>query len=90
MPGVEKGASLEGNIELNEADIVPLSFTPCSTFKDRNIERSEISDFGDEAFLLHHVLSPEECQQFVSDGEKVGFEEIRGVRDDYRSCKRFV
>ncbi|WAR18302.1 hypothetical protein MAR_000140 [Mya arenaria] len=41
-------------------------------------------------FLLHGVLNQEECERFTGEGERLGFEEIRGVRDDYRSCKRIT
>lgn len=87
IPGVEKGASLEGNIELSESDVVQFTFKE-NDVSTVDINRSKILNFGDEAFLLHNVLTREECETFIREGEKIGFETIRGVRDDYRSCKR--
>lgn len=89
IPGVEKGASLEGNIELSECDVVDYDFIENQEKRVKDINLEEILDFGNEAFLLRSVLTAEECQSFVQKGEELGFEDIRGVRDDYRSCKRY-
>ena len=87
-PGVEQGTSLEGNIELDESDIVDYEFTENQLSRQQEMHKDGILDFGDQAFLLRHVFTPDECQDFVRRGEDIGFEQIRGVRDDYRSCKR--
>ena len=89
MPGVEEGASLEGNIEISASDLKQINFTEDESYNTANIVQSDISDFGDEGFLLHRLLSVDECKFFIDEGERLGFETIRGVRDDYRSCKRF-
>ena len=88
-PGVEVGASLEGNLEVSDEDVTDLEFkTDTTRVIDNVLVRREISDFGDKAFLLDDVLSKAECTWFVQKGEEMGFEPIYGVRDDYRDCKR--
>lgn len=89
MPGVEAGTSLEGNIEISADDLKNIDFVEDTAYKSHNIHLSDIADFGTEAFLLLGVMTKDECQYFIDEGEKLGFETIRGVRDDYRSCKRF-
>ena len=86
IPGLEQGTSLEGNIEISVDDLKTISFVEDESRK--TVTKQEISDFGDKGFLLNNVLSPTECQCIIDSGEQLGFEEIRGVRDDYRSCKR--
>ena len=50
--------------------------------------RQEILDFGDEGFLLEDVLSKEECQFYMDQGENQGFGLIHGVRESYRNSQR--
>lgn len=90
IPGVEEGASLEGNIEISAEDLKQIEFIKDTSHKSSHIRQSDVADFGDEAFLLHNVLTKDECCFFIKEGEKLGFETIRGVRDDYRSCKRIT
>lgn len=90
IPAAEEGTSLEGNIELSESDLRDLTFNAKQENRNKPITHVEILDFGPEAFLLHNVLTQEECQDIIEEGEALGFETIRGVRDDYRSCKRLV
>ncbi|XP_070180405.1 uncharacterized protein, partial [Littorina saxatilis] len=52
------------------------------------ITRSEILDFGNQGFLLHHVLSQAECDHFIKEGERVEFDKVKGARDDYREQQR--
>jgi hypothetical protein len=88
IPGVEEGTSLEGNIEIRASDLQYINFPEDKSYNTINITQSDIADFGDEGFLLHNILSDDECRYFIDEGERLGFETIRGVRDDYRSCKR--
>ena len=88
IPGLEQGTSLEGNIEISVDDLKTISFVEDKSKDTKTVTKQEISDFGDKGFLLRNVLSPTECQCIIDSGEQLGFEEIRGVRDDYRSCKR--
>ena len=88
IPGLEQGTSLEGNIEISVEDLKTISFVEDGSIDIHSITKQEISDFGEKGFLLKNVLSSTECQCIIDSGEKLGFEEIRGVRDDYRSCKR--
>lgn len=90
IPGLEHGTSLEGNIEISVDDLKTLLFVKDESFDNSFIAKHEISDFGDTGFLLKNVLSPKECKCIIDSGENTGFEVIRGVRDDYRSCKRYV
>lgn len=89
IPGAEKGTTLEGNIEILD-DVKHIEFSPDKKFKMKNIVRTDINDFSDEAFLLHHVLTERECQEFIDAAEKLSFDEIKGARPDYRSCKRIT
>lgn len=41
-------------------------------------------------FVFRNVLSPEECQFFVDDTEKLGYEELVGYRKEYRSNTRVI
>lgn len=90
IPGLEQGTSLEGNIELSEDDLKTTTFKADDLFEQSLIAKHGLSNFGDKGFLLKHVLSPKECKLIIDNGEEAGFEEIRGVRDDYRSCKRIT
>ncbi|XP_060571032.1 uncharacterized protein LOC132729314 [Ruditapes philippinarum] len=90
IPGVEEGTSLEGNIEISASDLQYINFPEDKSYNTINITQSDIADFGDEGFLLHNILSDDECRYFIDEGERLGFETIRGVRDDYRSCKRIT
>lgn len=56
--------------------------------KKTSVTRSEILDFGDQGFLLHNVLSAAECKHFIGEGEKIGFGDIQGARDNYRGQQR--
>ncbi|KAL4237219.1 hypothetical protein ACF0H5_001937 [Mactra antiquata] len=90
LPDSEEGTSLEGNIEIKFDDLKNIDFNPDTNRENKQITVSEVSDFGDECFLLRNVLSDKECQLFIDGGEKIGFEIIRGVLDDYRNCKRIT
>ena len=88
IPGLEEGTSLDGNIELSAEDLKSVTYVKDNNFEQSSITRCELSDFGDGGFLLKYVLTSAECDSIIENGEKLGFETIRGVRDDYRSCKR--
>ncbi|KAH3845835.1 uncharacterized protein LOC127873132 isoform X1 [Dreissena polymorpha] len=88
VPGLEQGTSFEGNIEINESDVSTYIF--CAGKEIPKVSREEISDFGEEGFLLQNVFTLEECEEIIANGEKIGFQTIIGVKDDYRSCKRIT
>ena len=88
VPGLEAGTSLEGNIEISNDDLKHLTFVKDNGFEASAVSKKDLSDFGDKAFLLSNILTQKECNSIIEDGENMGFESIRGVRDDYRSCKR--
>lgn len=90
VPGLEKGVSLEGNIEITADDLKSFEIEFDENFKQDKVTQSDILDFGDEGFLLHNILTEEECQDCIQKAEEAGFEAIRGVRDDYRSCTRIT
>ena len=88
LPGHEQGSTLDGSLELCSGDLKHVPMTAVHDFDVTTIKQTELSDFGDEGFLLQNVVTASECQCFIDGGESVGFDTIRGVRDDYRSCKR--
>lgn len=45
---------------------------------------------GKHIFVFRNVLSPEECQFFINDTEKLGYEELVGYRKEYRSNTRVI
>lgn len=59
-------------------------------FSPQNVSRTEILDFGDEGFLLDNLLTRDECEHIIKEGEKIGFEPIENGRLDYRSSERYV
>ncbi|KAK3596503.1 hypothetical protein CHS0354_007410 [Potamilus streckersoni] len=87
---VEKGTSDTGTIEFEETDLKPLQFHEDPSFSSELITRQEVLDFRDEGFLLSNTLTAAECHFFIDEGEKLCFDQIYGVRDDYRSCKRIT
>ncbi|XP_076442848.1 uncharacterized protein LOC143281518 [Babylonia areolata] len=52
--------------------------------------RTEILDFGDQGFLLHEILSAQECKHFINEGERAGFGKIEGSSENYRSSQRIT
>ena len=54
------------------------------------IQKAEILNFGDEGFLLKGLLAAEECKQFVSYGEKLGFNTMYGYAKNYRNNTRIM
>ena len=54
-----------------------------------SVTRTEVLDFGDEGFLLHQVMSADESQYYIDQGEKIGFHPIPGVKKTYRSSDRY-
>ncbi|KAK7471519.1 hypothetical protein BaRGS_00035858 [Batillaria attramentaria] len=85
----EAEADDKGQINFSEGELKSIPVPP-QTDEEMCIRRSEILDFGDEGFLLHNVLSSTECQHFISEGEKAGFEKIHGARNNYRSNLRIT
>lgn len=42
------------------------------------------------AFILRNVLSPEECEFYIKETEKIGYEDCHGYHPKYRSNKRII
>lgn len=89
IPGAEAGANVNGELASDLNDVHSLSvFEDTRKYSDDEVNRSEILDFGDQGFLLHQLMTSEECAHIIDEGEKIGFGEIKGARRDYRSCDR--
>ncbi|XP_060081640.1 uncharacterized protein LOC132560951 [Ylistrum balloti] len=89
IPGVEAGTE-EGKICSESQDCHTLDVKYDSAHSQADVRRSEILDFGNEGFLLHNILTPTECASIIDGGEKIGFGEIRGAQDNYRSAQRIM
>lgn len=59
-----------------------------SKLKLNDVKRTDVSDFGNEGFLLHNVLTQDECHNIIKMGEDIGFEKIVGATEQYRSAQR--
>lgn len=91
IPGAEAGANVNGELASDLNDVHSLSvFEDTRKYSDDEVNRSEILDFGDQGFLLHQLMTSEECAHIIDEGEKIGFGEIKGAKRDYRSCDRIV
>lgn len=89
IPGVEAGANVNGELASDLNDVHKLSvFEDTFNYIDKEVHRSEILDFGDQGFLLHKLMTSDECARIIDEGEKIGFGEIKGAKRDYRSCDR--
>ncbi|KAH9499617.1 hypothetical protein Btru_074278 [Bulinus truncatus] len=89
LPGLEEEASGSGEILIDGSALCSLSeMREDPKFSMNNITRLPVLDYGDECFLLNHVLTDQECQHFIREGETVGFGDILYSRADYRSCQR--
>lgn len=89
IPGVEAGADVNGEIASDLDKVHKLSVTEdTGLYSDGNVCRTEIMDFSDQGFLLHKLMTSNECQHIIEEGEKIGFGEMKGVKRDYRNCDR--
>lgn len=88
IPGLEENTNKGGELACDIDNVTTISFTP--TTSKSEIRKEDIADFGDEGFLLYDVLSREESNLIMSEGEKIGFERMKGVKDEYRSAQRSV
>ena len=85
MPGEEEKVVIEDH-ELKNLESYP------ETADDKSSgalqKRREILDFGNEGFLLENLFSEDECKYYMSQGEILGLEEIKGMKKSYRNCLR--
>ena len=91
IPSTEAEADEFGRINIDGSDLSHISSPPpqsSRTFSIENITRKEVLDYGDGCFLLNSVLTQNECEHFIQEGERVGFESISHSRDNYRSSQR--
>ena len=88
IPGLEAETNAQGEIACDLDEVKTISFTAISSGVTPN--RNEISDFNDQGFLLYNLMLPEECNMIIAEGEKMGFERMKGVKDEYRSAQRLV
>lgn len=89
IPRVEAGADVNGELASDLNDVHSLSvFEDTHKYSDDEVHRKEILDFGDQGFLLHKLMTSEECAHIIDEGEKIGFGEIKGAKRDYRSSDR--
>ena len=77
----------EENSELHGVKSISV-YSPSVPEEEVQVSRSDILDFGDQGFLLHHVLTTEECQHYIQQGETLGFEGIEGVKKSVRNSDR--
>ena len=91
IPGLEAGANDNGELASDLSDIKKITVLEdnCKS-RDTQVHRSDILDFKDQGFLLHNLMTSEECAHIIDEGEKIGFGEIKGAKRDYRSCDRYV
>lgn len=91
LPQHEAEADDTGKISFPSDELKLIELPPETDEGEKtSVARSEILDFGDQGFLLHNVLSPTECKHFIDEGERVGFGDILGARDNYRGQQRYV
>ncbi|OWF40651.1 uncharacterized protein LOC110463519 [Mizuhopecten yessoensis] len=87
VPGVEAGTE-GGKISGDTQHSHDIDVKYDVDHSKEQIGRTEILDFGNEGFLLHKLLTGAECSSIIDEGEIIGFEAIRGARDNYRSAQR--
>ena len=62
-----------------------------SCYLPTNITREELSVPGSRCFLLHSVLTPEECAHYIHETEEVGYEDLAHLFPvEYRSNDRVL
>lgn len=88
IPKLEESTSTDGSIEFSADDVRHIIFKEDKCHNRDFIKRSELLNFGDEGFLLHNVLTAQECDMFMCEGENIGFEVIHGAREEYREMTR--
>ena len=55
------------------------------------VTREELSVRGSRCFLLHSLLSPEECRHYIQDTERIGYTDLLDLfPPDYRSNDRVL
>ena len=55
------------------------------------ISREDMKVSGARCFLLHSLLSPEECQHYIKDTERIGYSDLLSLfAPEYRSNERVL
>ena len=88
FPQSEEGTNERGIIATDLENVVKISVLKDKTFSPSLVQRQEIHDFGDQAFLLNNLLTKSECEHLITEGEHIGFGKIKGSNDNYRSAER--
>lgn len=87
-PNYEGEANKEGEIAVDPKEIKVIPCQPDELFSTDDVKRLDVEHFGDEGFLLSNVMTKAECEHYITQGERLGFERIRGVSDDIRNSQR--
>ena len=90
MPGLEAETNEAGELQIDGRIIRTLpSLREDQDFSHSDVHRQEVMDYGDECFLLKHILTESECHHFINEGEHAGFDGVGFARNDYRSAQRY-
>lgn len=87
IPGIEAGTE-SGKICNDTQQSYKLEIKHDTGYSRKEVKRTEILDFGKEGFLLYKLLTGTECTCIIDEGEKIGFGQIHGAQDNYRSAQR--
>lgn len=92
FPSSEAETNEKGEIAFDAGKVLHLENITLdnSKLKLNDIKRTEISDFGNEGFLLKNVLTRDECHSIIEIGEHIGFGKIVGATEQYRSAQRIA
>eukprot|EP00026_Physarum_polycephalum_P012438 Phypoly_transcript_12747.p1 GENE.Phypoly_transcript_12747~~Phypoly_transcript_12747.p1 ORF type:complete len:293 (+),score=57.48 Phypoly_transcript_12747:127-1005(+) len=71
----------------HECKVNNLPLAPPSETREP-ITKTEIKCLNGKGFLLHHVLTPSECQHYMAESDKAGFDELAGYKKNYRNNTR--
>lgn len=88
IPGLEGNTNERGEIACDIDNVCSINFTPDPA--GTKVRREDVLDFGDEGFLLHDVLTGEESSSVIEEGERIGFERLKGANDNYRNQQRIT
>ena len=63
----------------------------CPSTQSLETTREELDVPGSRCFLLHSLLSPEECRHYIEETEKIGYSDLSGLFPrEYRSNERVL
>ena len=69
----------------------PSVLSPSTTPPCPNITREDLNVPGARCFLLHSLLSSEECHHYIKDTERIGYSDLSGLfPPKYRSNERVL